>query len=252
MKALLLIESDRIADIARFYLRPLGFDVIRYRNPVKAIDNLEEIDPDALIVSGRDFPRHWKIITQALRAEKDKNECVIVLLKGESFPLEEAAKATALGVNGVLRDDLDDRREQARFQELLKRYIVVDEDRANDRIAPSGWDRLDFMFAHPRSLSPISGRLEAVSSSGLSFVPDCPALASDLIAGDLIDDCSMRVGDDIIDLSCRVVHADRLLGLEIERIADDDFSRLEEYIANCPEREMAAILEQGRRESERQ
>jgi hypothetical protein len=246
MKALLLVESDRIADIARFYLRPLGFDTVRYRNPVKAIDNLEEIDPDALIVSGRDFPRHWKIVSQALRAEKDKDQCVIILLKGESFPLEEAAKATALGVNGVVRDDLDDRREQARFQELLKRYIVVDEDRAADRVAPSAWDRLDFMFSHPRSLSPIAGRLEAVSSLGLSFVPDSPALAADLSAGELIEDCSMRVGSDIIDLSCRVVHADRLLGLEIERIADDDRSRLEEYLAACPEREMAAILEKGR------
>jgi hypothetical protein len=249
MKALLLIESDRIADIARFYLKPLGFEVIRYRNPVKAIDNLAEVSPDALVVSARDFPRHWKVITQALRAEKGKDDCVIVLLKGEVFPLEEAAKASHLGVNGVVKDDLDDRREQGRFQQLLKRYIVVDEDRAADRIMPSAWDRLDFIFAHPQSLAPISGRLEAISSIGLSFVPDSPALAADLLAGDLIEDCSMRVGPDIIDLSCRVAHAGRVLGLEIDRMADDDRSRLEDYLALCPEREMEAILEQGRRES---
>jgi hypothetical protein len=250
MKALLLIESDRIADIARFYLKPLGFETVRYRNPVKAIDNLEEIEPDALVVSGRDFPRHWKIVTQALRAEKNKDECVIVLLKSDSFPLEEAAKATALGVNGVVRDDLDDRREQARFQELLKRYIVVDEDRVAERIAPSPWDRLDFMFAHPESLTPITGRLEAVSSLGLSFVPDNPALTSDLAPGDRIEDCSMRVGPDIIDLSCRVVHADRLLGLEIERVAEADRARLGAYLQACPAREMAAILEEGRHSGE--
>ena len=41
MKALLLVDDDRVADIARFYLRPLGFEAIRYRSPVKAIDNLE-------------------------------------------------------------------------------------------------------------------------------------------------------------------------------------------------------------------
>jgi hypothetical protein len=246
MKALLVIENDRIADIARFYLKPLGFEAIRYRNPVKAIDNLDEIDPDALVISARDFPRHWKIVAQMLRAEKDKDACVIVLLKGDAFSLEEAAKATALGVNGVVRDALDDRREQARFQELLKRYIVVDEDRAENRVYPSPWDRLDFMFAHPRSLAPISGKLEAISALGLSFVPDSPALASDLAAGEAIEDCSMRIGEDIIELSCRVVHADRLLGLEIEHIADEDRSRLESYLASCPEREMEAIMEQGR------
>jgi hypothetical protein len=245
MKALLLIESDRIADIARFYLRPLGFETVRYRNPVKAIDNLEEIAPDAVIMSARDFPRHWKVLAQAVRAEKGKNDCVLVLLKGDAFPLEEAAKAAHIGVNGVVKDDLDDRREQGRFQALLKRYIVVDEERAVDRIQPSAWDRLDFMFAHPSSLLPIAGKLEAISTTGLSFVPDLPALASDLAAGDLIDDCSMRVGAEILTLSCKVVHAGRVLGLEIGAMADDDRSRLEDYLASCPEREMQAIRDRG-------
>jgi hypothetical protein len=246
MKALLLIDSDRISEIVRFYLKPLGFEVVRYRNPVKAIDNLAEISPDALVISACDFPRHWKIVTQMVRAEKAKDECVIVLLKGEVFPLEEAAKAIYLGVNGVVKDDLDDKREQSRFQQLLKRYIVVDEDRVADRIQPSAWDKLDFIFAHPQSLAPISGKLEAISSVGLSFVPDSPAMASDLVAGDLLADCSMRIGADIIDLSCSVAHAGRVLGLEISRIADDDRSRLMDYLASCPEREIEAILEKGR------
>jgi hypothetical protein len=245
MKALLLIESDRIADIVGFYLRPLGFETVRYRNPVKAIDNLEEVDPDAIVVSARDFPRHWKVLAQAVRGERPRDECVIVLLKGDSFPIEEAAKAAFIGVNGVLKDDLDDKREQGRFQALLKRYIVVDEERSADRIMPSSWDRLDFMFAHPSSLAPISGKLEAISPTGLSFVPDNPALAADLAPGALIDDCSMRVGSDILGLSCRVVHSGRVLGLEIDSIADDDRSRLEDYLSSCPEREMQAIIDRG-------
>ena len=245
MKALLLVESDHIADIARFYLRPLGFETIRYRNPVKTIDNLEEIAPDAIVVSARDFPRHWKVLAQAVRAEKDKDECVIILLKGDVFPLEEAAKAAHIGVNGVVKDNLDDRREQIRFQQLLKRYMVVDEDRSADRIMPSAWDRLDFMFAHPVSLSPISGKLEAVSPAGLSFVADIPALVSDLATGDLLEDCSMRVGPDIISLSCKVAHSGRVLGLEIDTMADDDRSRLEDYLASCPDRELQAIMGRG-------
>jgi hypothetical protein len=245
MKALLLIDSDRIADIARFYLRPLGFETIRYRNPVKTIDNLEEINPDAIVVSARDFPRHWKVLAQAVRAEKNKDECVIVLLKGDGFPLEEAEKAAKIGINGIVKDNLDDRREQGRFQQLLKRYIVVDEERAADRIMPSAWDRLDFMFAHPVSLSPISGKLEAISPTGLSFVADIPALVSDLTTGELIEDCSMRIGPDIVSLSCRVVHSGRVLGLEIESLADDDRLRLDVYLASCPAREMQAIMDRG-------
>jgi hypothetical protein len=220
--------------------------VLRYRNPVKAIDNLDAIEPDAVVISARDFPRHWKIVAQAIRAVRDKTECVIVLLKGELFPFEEAAKAAHLGINGVVKDDLDDRREQGHFQRLLKRYVTVEESRASDRIAPSPWDRLDFMFAHPKTLVPVGGRLETVSSSGLSFIPDSAALVADLEAGEEIDDCSMRVGDRILSLSCKIVRADRVLGLSISRIDEIDRKTLEDYLASCPEREMRAIMEKDK------
>lgn len=127
MKALLLIDDDKAADIAKFYLKPLGFEPIRYRNPLKALDNLDEIAPDAIILSVTDYPRHWKVVASAIRAERSKEECVLVLLKGERFPFEEAAKASQLGVNGVVRDDLQDRHEQMLFQKLLKRYMDVDD-----------------------------------------------------------------------------------------------------------------------------
>jgi len=242
MKALLLVDNDRIADIARFYLRPLGFEAIRYRSPVKAIDNLDEIAPDAVIVSARDFPRHWKIVTSVIRSQRGKDDCVIILLKGEFFPFEEAAKAATLGVNGVVRDALDDRREQLQFQRLLKRYVVVDESRVSDRVAPEPWDRLDFMFAHPRTLAPVAGRLETVSASGLSFSPDSPVLVSDLEAGAEIEDCSLRAGDRIISLSCTLVRADRVLGLTISTMGDDDRRYYQAYLASCPEREMQALM----------
>ena len=183
MKALLLIENDRAAEIIKFYLKPLGFEAVRYRNPLKALDNLEEIEPDAVILSARDYPRHWKIIAANVRAERNKEECVLILLKGELFPFEEAAKAAHLGVNGVVKDDLDDRHEQAQFQRLLKRYVTVDESRGSERVAPSAWDRLDFSFSHPKHLTPIVGRLETISVEGLSFLPDSPVLVADLAQG---------------------------------------------------------------------
>jgi hypothetical protein len=242
MKALLLVDDDRVAEIARFYLKPLGFEAIRYRNPVKAIDNLDEIAPDAVVMSARDYPRHWKIVASVIRAERGKEDCVIVLLKGEYFPFEEAAKAASLGVNGVVRDALDDRKEQAQFQRLLKRYVVVDEARTSDRLAPEPWDRLDLMFAHPRSFVPVAGRLETVSATGFSFAPDSPALVADLEPGTEIDDCSLRVGDRIVSLSCKLARADRLLALVISSMGEDDRRYFEEYLASCPEREMQALL----------
>lgn len=242
MKALLLIDDDRAADLARFYLRPLGFEPVRYRSPLKALDNLEEIEPDAVILSARDFPRHWKVIAQAIRAERSKEECVLILLKGEFFPFEEAAKASHLGINGVVKDDLDDRHEQAHFQRLLKRYVAIDESRGAERLAPSAWDRFDFMFSHPRTLQPVAGAIETVSMTGLSFMPDSETVASDLAVGEILDDCSIRAGDRILSLSCQVARTGRILGLAISEMASEERAFYEEYLRACPEREMKALL----------
>jgi hypothetical protein len=245
MKALVLVENDRISNTLRFYLKPLGFEVVRYRSPIKALDNLDEVEPDAIIMSARDFPRHWKILAQAVRANRTKEQCIIILLKGENFDFEEAAKAARLAVNGVIGDDLDDFREQATFQRLLRRYVTVEDSRHADRVSPSAWDRLDFMFAHPASLQPVTGRLETLSLSGLSFIPDSPALVADLEDGERLEDCSLRVGDKLITLSCQVARADRVMGLSIVSLSKADRSTLVEYLAARPERELQALSHRG-------
>jgi hypothetical protein len=242
MKALLLIDDDKAADLAKFYLKPLGFESVRYRNPLKALDNLEEIEPDAIILSARDYPRHWKIIAAVLRAERSKEECVIVLLKGEHFSFEEAAKATHLGVNGVVRDDLADRHEQTRFQRLLKRYMELDESRAAERLAPSPWDKLEFMFSHPRNYAPVAGNVETISSSGISFLPESPTLIADLAQGEELEDCSLRAGDRILSLSCTVVRTGSSLALAITSMGDEEKAYFEEYLRAFPQREMQALL----------
>jgi hypothetical protein len=247
MKALLLIEDDATAEIAKFYLKPLGFEAVRYRNPLKALDNLGEIEPDAIILSAADYPRHWKVIAQAVRAEKSKEDCVLILLKGERFPFEEAAKAAYLGVNGVVRDKLDDCSEQVQFQRLLKRYVTVAEARLEERLAPAPWDRLDFMFSHPESLAPIAGKVENVSATGLSFLPDNPAMTADIGKGAMLEDCSLRVGDRILSLSCRVARSDKILGLAIEAMEEEERAFYEAYLASRPEREMEALLKKAAR-----
>ncbi len=242
MKALLLIENDSVADIARFYLKPLGFEAVRYRNPLKALDNLAEIEPDAIILSARDYPRHWKVIAATVRAERSKEECVLILLKGEFFPFEEAAKASHLGINGVLRDDLDDRHEQTQFQRLLKRYVNIEDGRGDERVAPSPWDRLDFMFSHPKSLVPVVGRIETVSISGLSFMPESATICRDILAGSILEDCSVRVGDRILSLSCLVARSERVLGLAIHQMEKEEKAFYDEYLNTFSEREMKALL----------
>jgi hypothetical protein len=244
MKALLVVEDDAIADIVRFYIQPLGLDVIRYRDPIKALDNLDEIAPDAVIMSARDFPRHWKTIVVDIRASRPKSACAIILLKGAWFPFEEAAKAAYLEVNGVIKEDLADKVELGRFQAILKRYIHIEDARASDRYVPCAWDRLGFIMSHPFTFMPIPGRIELLSTSGLSFVPDSPALVADLEPGTIVEDASLRIDDRILTLQCKLLRNSGALAFSLE-CGDDDRQVLAEYLASGAEREMQSRLKQN-------
>jgi len=241
MKALIIVEDDAVADIVRFYLQPLGLDVIHYRDPLKALDNLEEICPDAVVMSARDFPRHWKAIVVDLRAARPKSACAFILLKGDFFPFEEAAKAAYLGVNGVIKEDLSDKAELDRFQQLLKRYVEIDDSRVSDRHVPGAWDRLGFAFSHPVSYEPVAGTIDTISSSGLSFVPESTALVSDLEPGLVLEGASLRIDKEILRMRCRLLRNGAVMAFAFD-CGEAERDTIASYIAGRTEREIRALL----------
>lgn len=241
MKAILVVEDDGVAEIVRYNLRPLGLDIIRYRDPIKALDNLDEIVPDAVIMSARDFPRHWKTLVVDLRSARPKASCAIILLKGEYFPFEEAAKAAYLGVNGVIKEDLADPSELDRLLQIVKRYIQVDESRRIDRHVPGPNDRLGFAFSHPVTYLTISGSIETISEEGMSFLPESRAAVSDLEPGTVIEFASLRVADAILTIGCRLVRNEVTMAFTFEADGPTK-AAISEYISGCAEREMRALL----------
>ncbi len=241
MKALLVVEDDAYAEILRFYLQPLGLDIIHYKDPLKALDNLEEIIPDAVIMSAKDYPRHWKSIVVNIRSTRPKSACVIILLKGEFFPFEEAAKAAYLGVNGVVKEDLSDKTELEHLHQLLKRYIEIDESRMNDRHVPGPWDNLGFIFSHPHTYRPVAGMIETISSDGLSFLPDTSALVTDLEPGIVIEGASLRVDKDIFDMRCRLMRNGSVMAFVFD-CPQETRDLIATYIAGRAEREIRSLL----------
>ena len=242
MKALVIVENDDVARLVEFITHPLGIDIIRYNDPLKALDNLEEIRPDAVIMSAQDFPRHWKSIVVNIRAARPKGECAVILLKGEWFPFDEAAKAAHLGINGVVRENLGDKAERTRFQQLIKRYIEIDDSRLTDRQVPDELDRVDFMFSHPQRFTPIPGRIETISKNGLSFLPDAPALVSDLELGTTIPDASLRIDNTIIFFACKLVRTGHILAFSFDGMPPDSRAIVANYLNLRTEREMKALL----------
>jgi hypothetical protein len=238
MKLLLVLGSDNSYDFISQYIKPLGFELIRYRHVLKAMDNIDEINPMAIVVSARDFPRHWKILVQFIRSERNKETCPIIILKGENFPLEETSKAFFLGVSGLVNEDLGDSIEMDRLQKILSRYIPVEERRQFHRIYIEPWHRIGFLISSPKDKMIITGEVKTISLSGISFSPSNVSMMKDIALNDTLNECSLRAGDDIFSPICRLARTGRIVSFEFIFFPAGEQKKLEQYLDALPIREL--------------
>lgn len=243
MKALLLVEDDLKALEIEACIKPVGFEVIRYRNPIKALDNLDEVAPDAIIASALDFPRHWKIIADVVRAARDRHSCSIVLLRGSHFGSDEADKASHLGVNGIVSDRLSEPHCRDSLVRLLGRYAKLSESRKSGRIQVAEWDRCILLFVHPVTNRVLCGRVSSISVTGLSFDPEDFAELRDLDKGRRLLGCSLRIGDSILTVDCEIVRMGAPIGLAFVSLDPAAQALLDDWLAHGSERELAATAE---------
>lgn len=213
MKLLLTLADDTTFDRAAAFLRP-RFELVRYRNILKAMDNVDEIDPAGIIISARDFPRHWKTMVQFLRAARPKESCPVILLRGDIFPEEENAKAAHLGVNGVVPESLDDPAGVEKLCGILSGAGSATEEGPQPEVAAHTAGVFGFMFSHPLNEKIITGTVTAVSSSGLSLQLDHPLLIEDLAADTEIPGCSLRAGSAILSPSCALRQTGNVIALD--------------------------------------
>lgn len=229
MKTVVVIENSETQEKIKTHLTPMGFDFIFYQNPVKAVDNFEEIEPDLVIFSGEDFPRHWKTYLNILRMKKSKEDGVFILLVGETFPEEEANKAAALELNGIISTELSENDIQ-KLQDILARYNLLPEIRGDRRYPASWMKELDFAFTHPYNYNLISGDITDISLGGFSFLPDLPQSTADILEGEEISDCSFSIDEELHTIDVKVVRNSRVIAMKFLKIPDSTHQHLKEYL----------------------
>ncbi|AFG37531.1 hypothetical protein [Spirochaeta africana] len=85
------------------YCAGLGLDrgqIIHYEHAVKAMDNLSEIQPDVVVVSAHDFPRHWKALYMILREQTP--DALFYLILDAPLHVTEKRKAESMSIDGYL------------------------------------------------------------------------------------------------------------------------------------------------------
>lgn len=242
MKILLVLEKEITKTNLVVHLRPRGFEFIHYRNPIKAMDNIDEIDPDIVLFSAEDFPRHWKPFLRLLRDEHTKEDTVFILFVGDDFPFEEAAKAVHLNANGIINEDLRDNRKMLHIEGLLSRYKMLKDRRDDHRYIPDSYDEIEFLFTHPESMKLITGSIENISISGIRFLPDNPRLTADIEEGSEIPFCSLRVSDHIMSIQCLVIRNDQEIAFQYENLSDRESEIIKKYMDARPERELKMLF----------
>jgi hypothetical protein len=239
MKLLAILGSDDTFDLIAANIEPLGFNLIRYRNVPKAMDNIDEIAPSAIVISARDFPRHWKTLAQFVRYSRPKLDCPIIILTGPSFSLEDASQAFYLGASGIVSEDLRPS-EIGHLQRLLSRYLLLEDKRKSVRYHVEGSGEIGLCMVNPVDRSLVTGPVLTLSASGLSFQPDPAASIGALGENMELSECSLRIGEDFITPICRVVRTAPDMSVEFIFFPGVDRILLDNYLEGLPLQELRA------------
>ena len=244
---ILVAAGGEHASALGYHLKPLGFTLEHYADPVKVIDRLDEIDPQAILFNAGDFPRHWKTLLKIAREKKPREELIFLLIAPKNFEMEDAAKAAHLGVNGILQPNLADMQELYRLEEIIRRYRSVQDKRNFARLVPLQRDELGFAFTHPRRLAFVSGRVREISIQGSSFLPARASAVEDLVVGTELKDCSLKVEDQIIAVTCKVTRNREELGFQFLAFEEGGHHALLKYIQSRAERALKSAHREGRK-----
>lgn len=98
MKALVISDRQEIIDYVNPLLKEKGFDLIHYRWIIKALDNIEEIQPDIIVLSSAEYPRHWKTLAGFIQSGIGGNDVKVYLYEPAPLSDEEKKKASDLNV----------------------------------------------------------------------------------------------------------------------------------------------------------
>ena len=108
MKALIISEDEKVYNKLNDTLTAAGYDTIIYKWLLKALDNIEEIRPDCIVVSSSEYPRHWKTLVQFVKSGIGGENVDVYLYEPNPMSSEDEEKAKILGITDYFTSLEDD------------------------------------------------------------------------------------------------------------------------------------------------
>jgi len=205
-------------------------DVIHYDNPIKAMDNLEEIQPEIVLFAATDFPRHWKPFVMYLRNTFTRHETVFVLLINDGFSEEEAEKAEHLQVNAVLDEDLTSSQTLERIRAIITRYHQNIDIRRNTRYLPGHSDAISCVFTNPYTFRFVYPTVVDISAGGLRLRPQRPEILKEIDPHTVLTMVSLQLGTAILSVRLRIIRVTETIACEFIDLSVDSEKLITDYI----------------------
>ena len=234
MKALIISEANDITNEFTEYYKTQNYDVIKYRWLMKAMDNIEEIDPDLIFINATEYPRHWKTLCQYVKGI-NKNPKIVLFT---SLPLsnEDREKAECLQIDSIVNssEDLEEvctltdicqdsednpeanenivivpiEKEQSETVEIQKEKIEETVEQPTLPETKTETKVCKFLFSNPENFVLITGKVESFEDSKLIFLPDNPEDTANITVETIIKKCTLKVDNQINTVDVKVLKND--------------------------------------------
>ncbi len=183
MKALIIAEDDKTAAALKATIQEAGADIISYRWLLKALDNVEEIAPDVVVISTSEYPRHWKTFVQFTKSGIGGIVPKVILYNSRPMTDDEKSKARSLGVFGMI-NSLDEN-----SLEDLKNYVTG--KKGGDLGSGPLSGKFEFVFTNPKNKRLVTGVVRNFSDDRMEFSSDIGDFVKNLAAGDTIKNATL-------------------------------------------------------------
>ena len=231
MKAIIISDDSNIINALDYTLSSSGFDTIIYRWLLKALDNIEEIRPDLVIVSANEYPRHWKTLTQFIASGIGGDKTKVFLLTLNELDKDEIKKAEALGIRGFISGTNTE--DMTRLTNLLSdifnlnsKEIDCEEDDEIPTVSslqetqPVTFDSnsVSLIFKNPKTGKIITGSVISYENKTVHFKADYPEKISMLSSGDIIDLLTFEIDSQAFNYKSEIIMNNTDLLMKLEEI----------------------------------
>ncbi|PIE97553.1 MAG: hypothetical protein CR988_07460 [Treponema sp.] len=200
MKVMLISENIKSCEKVIRIIEKHNIALVNYRFPMKALDNIEEISPDVVIINAINFPRHWKVIVQYINTYIKKVDeykyPTIILLINNSFKNDDFDKASHLNIDTFI--NIED--EKPDEYEKLNHIFACKEKGKEEMKA------INFLFTEPKSNKIVTGTVNDIADNSIRFLPENSETVFNLKAGEILSNTLLQIGKNRFTPQCKVTN----------------------------------------------